>query len=299
MPPIRKAVITAAGRGTRHYPATNSVQKELFPLVDRDRVTKPTIQIIAEEALSAGIESICIVTAKGGQEQFQRHFAPIPAADQPAFRGKEAALRQSAHLADLGRRITYACQDSPEGFGHAVYCAREFVGDEPFLLMLGDHLYLSGEERSCAQQLADAFKACRATVTAVQRTPTEQLHLFGTIGGETTDTPGLYRAAALYEKPSADYAREHLRTPGLPEDTYLCLFGLYAFTPGIFDCLEELIANDIRERGEIQLMSAQAMLRAREPYFACEINGARYDMGVPEGYVETQIAFARAAGIMP
>ena len=292
MPAIRKAVITAAGRGTRHYPATNAVQKEMFPLVDRDGVTKPTIQFVVEEALSAGIEQVCIVTSPGADAQIRAHFQPIPAADLPAYQGKAWALAQSERLAEMQARISYAIQETPEGFGHAVYCAREFVGEEPFLLMLGDHVYISREERSCARQVTDCFSACGATVTAVQQTPASQLHLFGTIRGELAGAPGLYRAAALHEKPTQEYAREHLITPGLPPDTYLCLFGLYAFTAGIFGCLEEQIASDARERGEIQLMSAQAMLRDREPYFACEVNGQRYDMGVPEGYIETQMALA-------
>jgi UTP--glucose-1-phosphate uridylyltransferase len=290
MKKVRKAVITAAGRGTRHYPATNAVQKEMFPLVDRDGVTKPTIQLVVEEALSAGIQEVCIVTSPGADAQIRAHFQPIPDANLPAYQGKAWALEQSERLADMAARISYATQETPEGFGHAVHCARGFVGEEPFLLMLGDHVYISREERSCARQVTDRFTACGATVTAVQQTPASQLHLFGTIQGEPTGTPGLYRAAALYEKPSPECAREHLATPGLPPDTYLCLFGLYAFTPGIFSCLEEQISSDARQHGEIQLMSAQAMLRDREPYFACEVNGRRYDMGVPEGYIETQMA---------
>jgi len=139
---VRKAVITAAGRGTRQFPATRSVQKELLPLVDRDGIAKPTIQIIVEECLESGVEDICIVVAKGEAGPFQRHFSRLSDDERRAFRNKEWALAQADALRRMQERITYVEQDSPEGYGHAVYQARAFVGDEPFLLLLGDHIYI-------------------------------------------------------------------------------------------------------------------------------------------------------------
>ncbi|MFQ6098787.1 MAG: UTP--glucose-1-phosphate uridylyltransferase [Armatimonadota bacterium] len=290
---VRKAVITAAGRGTRQYPATNVVQKELFPLVDRDGIAKPVIQLVAEEALESGIEEICIVTAPDGEPAFREHFRPLGGDKQAAFSDKDWALRQSETLPRLGRIISYAHQESQEGFGHAVYCARAFVGEEPFLLMLGDHVYISNERRRCARQLLDAFERHGCTVSSVQRTPASELHLFGAVGGEPLPgEPGMFRVTELKEKPSPDYARAHLRVSGLGEDEYLCFFGMHVFTPGIFNCLREHIKGDVRERGEIQLTSAQDLLRQREQYLACEIDGLRLDMGVPEGYVQTQVALA-------
>jgi UTP--glucose-1-phosphate uridylyltransferase len=294
---VRKAVITAAGRGTRQYPASSTVQKEMFPLVDRDGLTKPTIQIIAEEALASGIEELCIVTAPGDEEQYRRHFSGLAGDVLPAFGSREWALRESAQLAEIERRLTYVIQESPEGYGHAVYCSREFVGDEPFLLLLGDHVYVSaeqidGEEVRCSRQVLQVFEREGTTVSAVKRTPEDMLHLFGTVQGRPLDAPRLYEVAAIREKPTPDYADEHLRTPGLRRGEYLCFFGMQVFTPSIFDCLEHLIRSDVRERGEFQLTSAQALLRDRERYLAYEALGDRYDMGVPYGYVETQIALA-------
>ena len=291
---VRKAVITAAGRGTRQYPASSTVQKEMFPLVDRDGLTKPTIQIIAEEALDSAIEELCIVAAPGDEEQYRQHFRGLSSQLLPAYKGKEWALRESERLADIERRLTYVIQETQEGYGHAVYCARDFVGDEPFLLLLGDHVYISGNAERCSQQVLRVFEREGATVSAVKRTPEEMLHLFGTVRGEPLPGPSgrLYEVTAIKEKPTPEYAEEHLRTPGLRRGEYLCFFGMQVFTPAIFDCLEYHIRHDIRERGEIQLTSAQEMLRQRERYLAYEAVGDRYDMGVPYGYVETQIALA-------
>ncbi len=292
---VRKAVITAAGRGTRQYPASTTVQKEMFPLVDVDGLTKPTIQIIAEEAFAAGIEEVCIVTAPGDDEMYHRHFRGLTDDLLPAFRGKEWALHESAQLARMERALTYVAQPSPEGYGHAVFSAREWVGDEPFLLLLGDHVYLTRDPagRRCARQGGAVFGQVGQTVSAVKRTPERQLGLFGAVRGEPlAETPGLYAVTTLIEKPSVERARRELRTPGLRADEYLCFFGMSVFSPAIFDCLGYLIAHDLRERGEFQLTSAQALLAEREPYLAFEALGDRYDMGVPAGLVETQLALA-------
>ena len=293
MPRVRKAVITAAGRGTRLYPASTTVQKEMFPLVDRDGLTKPVIQIIAEEAVDAGVEEICIVVSPGDEELYRRHFHGIAESLLPAFEGKEWALEESRKLDRLEQMMTFVTQDSPEGYGHAVHCARDFVGGEPFLLLLGDHVYITADHKSCARQVVDTFGACGCSVSTVRRTPEEMLHLFGTVTGERVSSdPHIYEITDIIEKPPIEVAEQRLATEGLRRGQYLCFFGMHVFTPGIFDCLEHHIRHDIRERGEIQLTSSQKMLAERERYVAFEAKGERYDMGVPFGYVETQIALA-------
>ncbi|GAC1434787.1 MAG: sugar phosphate nucleotidyltransferase [Chloroflexota bacterium] len=292
---VRKGVITAAGRGTRQYPASNTVQKEMFPLVDVDGLTKPTIQIIAEEALDAGIEELCIVTAPGDEEMYRRHFQSISGDLLSAFRGKEWALQESEKLARIEQSLSYATQTTPEGYGHAVYAAREWVGDEPFLLLLGDHVYITADStgRRCARQVVDVFERTGQTVSAVKRTPERLLHLFGTVRGEPLPgAPATYRVTAMVEKPSPERAAQDLRTPGLNPGDYLCFFGMHVFTPAVFDCLAYNIAHDVREKGEFQLTAAQAMVAEREPYLAFETQGERYDMGIPFGLAETQLALA-------
>ena len=288
---IRKGVITAAGRGTRQYPASQTVQKELFPLVDVDGYAKPTVQILVEELLASGIEEVCIVANPANVEPMRRHFQGPPPNISP---GKEWMRPLSDALADMAGRLTFVVQESQEGYGHAVYQARKWVGDEPFLLTLGDHIYFSDNDVRCARQVMTAYETHQAPMTSVSRVPEAQLYRYGTLAGTLLPgtQPPVYRLRALFEKPTAEYARAHLRTPGVPEGEYLVHFGTHAFPPLIFDCLEHLISRDQRVKGEIQLTSAQELLLERGQYLACEVAGVRYDMGIPEGLIETQIALA-------
>jgi UTP--glucose-1-phosphate uridylyltransferase len=295
MAKVRKAVITAAGRGTRQYPASTAVQKEMFPLVDRDGLTKPVIQIIGEEAIESGIEELCIVTAPGEEKLYRDYFRRLDDSMVKAFRGKDWAILESEKLAAFGERLRFAEQHTPEGFGHAVYQARKFVGDEPFLLLLGDHVYISDTKERCAQQIIRVFEqylldAC----TSVQPTLERLLHLFGTIRSKPIEpAKGIYRAELIIEKPSIDVAREQLTTPGLPAGNYLCHFGMHVFGPRIFDSLEYLMKNNIREKGEFQLTAAQEHLRQQtDKYWVLNVQGQRYDTGIPYGLMETQLALA-------
>ena len=291
---VRKAVITAAGRGTRQYPATNTLQKELFPLVDVDGYAKPTLQIIVEEALASGIEEICVVANPANIEPIRRHFHGLTAAQKSGqFAGKGWALALSDALDDMALRLTFVVQEHQEGYGHAVYQARAWVGDEPCVVLLGDHAYRSFSEQRCARQVIQTYEQYLAPVSSVTRTPEAQLHRYGTVAGRPLGgDPPVYEVSAMAEKPTVEQARAGLRTEGLPEDEYLCFFGIHVFPPAIFECLEHLFQHDIRQKGEYQLTSAQALLFERTRYLVSEVQGERYDMGIPEGLIETQIALA-------
>lgn len=290
---VTRAVITAAGRGTRMFPATRTLQKEMIPLVDRDGWCKPTLQLVVEEALDSGIEQVLIVTRPGLELVLRRHFRALDEQELARYAGRPAALAQAERLAQMEQAISYALQPSPEGYGHAVYCAREFIGNQPFLLLLGDHLYVSRKDRRCARQLLDVFEHYGCPLSGVERTPAENLCHFGTVAGEPLPgCPGVWEARALYEKPTPEYARECLRSPGLPAETYLTFLGMHVFTPDLFDCLEEMIRENRRERDEFQLTTAQEMLRSRRRYLAAEVQGSRHDMGNPAGFIETQRALA-------
>ncbi len=295
MAKVRKAVITAAGRGTRQYPASTAVQKEMFPLVDRDGLTKPVIQIIGEECIDSGIEEICIITQPGEEKQYREYFKRLDNDMVKSFRGKDWAILESEKLGAFGERLHFAEQHSPEGFGHAVYQAKNFVGSEPFLLLLGDHVYISDIKDRCARQLIKVYEQYMLdTVTGVQPTIEKQLHLFGTIKGAPIEpAKGIYKAELIIEKPSIEVAREKLASPGLPAGNYLAHFGMHVFSPRIFDSLEYLIKNNLRDKGEIQLTAAQEHLRQQTDKYWCLITqGQRYDTGIPYGLMETQLALA-------
>jgi len=295
MSKVRKAVITIAGRATRQYPASSAVQKAMFPLVDRDGLTKPVIQIIGEEAIDSGIEEICMVVQPGDEKMYREYFRRLSDADAKRFRGKDWALLESEKLGAFGERLHFVEQKSPEGFGHAVYQAKSFVGGDPFLLLLGDHVYISDIKDRCALQCIRVFENYMLdAVTGVQPTMERMLHLFGTIRGDPIEpSRGIYRAELIIEKPSIEVAREKLVTPGLPAGNYLSHFGIHVFGPRIFDSLEYLIKNDIRERGEFQLTAGQEHLRQQgNKYWVLVTRGQRYDTGIPYGLMETQLALA-------
>lgn len=298
MKQVKKAVITAAGRGTRQYPASSAVQKEMFPLVDMDGLAKPVIQIIGEEAIAAGVEEICIVTQPGEETQYRQYFKRMNEETLKAFKGKDWAIQASEKLQEFGDRLHFVSQDKPDGYGHAVYQARKFVGNDPCLLMLGDHIYISAERDNCAKQLIQKYNEADVdAMSAVQATPGKLLNLFGTLKGDAIDLArGIYRVDAIYEKPSEEYANQHLRTQGLPPGLFLCHFGMHVFPSQIFDAIGYHIDNNIREKGEIQLTNAQEYMRTKlvKSYGACTISGQRFDTGIPYGLMESQLALALA-----
>lgn len=292
---ITRAVITAAGRGARQYPASDTVQKAMLPIVDRDGLTKPVLQIIAEEAIDSGIEEICVVSAPGDEAYYRHQFRSYAANLRSAFRGVAWAEEQARRLVDLEARLRFAVQPEPEGYGHAVWCAREFVGREPFLLLLGDHLYISRGPRRCARQLLDLAADQECAVSAVQATREHLIHHYGTIQGKRLpDRPDVYVIDEVVEKPTLTLAELRLQVPGLRAGHYLCFFGMHVLTATVIDLLDDLVKRDVREHGQIQLSTALNALARRETYLALETQGARYNLGVTFGTVEAQIAFALA-----
>ncbi len=290
---ISKAVITAAGRGARQYPASDTVQKAMSPLVDRDGLTKPVLQIIAEEALESGIEEIRVVSAPGDEEVYRAHLRNYASNLRAASPDAEWADDQARRLIELERRLSFVAQDEPKGYGHAVWRAREFVGDEPFLLLLGDHIYLSSEPRRCARQLIDLAEAETCAVSAVQATREHLIHQYGTLAGRRLpQRSDVYAIDEIIEKPNPTLAELRLQVPGLRAGHYLCFFGMHVLTPSVFDILDELVRDDVLEHGSIQLTTALDILAHREKYLALETRGSRFNLGVKFGAVEAQIALA-------
>lgn len=292
---IQKAIIPIAGYGTRLFPATKAVPKALFPIIARDGLAKPIIQLIIEEALTAGIEEVCLVAQPHQVEPIADYFSgTVPA----AIREKTELAMQADRLAEIGERLHFAIQTEPQGFGHAIYCAKAFADGEPVMILLGDHLYLSETDVSCAKQLVDIYAQVGTSVTSLDICDESELHLNGIVHGYSRGTlpvsnsARLFRLTHIAEKPTVDVARETLRVEGLPPQQYLCNFGIDLLTPLLFDILEHHYRNTIVTHGEIQLRDAMAELIRREGMDGYRVAGQRYDTGNPQELLKTVLAFA-------
>lgn len=254
---IRKALITAAGPQQRRLP--------LQSLTDRDGATKPALAIILDEFLAAGLEQVGLVLRPG---------------DRPAY---------EALLGPYAERLTYLEQPAPNGYGHAVLCGREFVGNEPFLLQVSDHLYVSRSGKSCTAQLLEVAEAEACAVSAVQATHESLLRFYGTVSGSLV--PGrtaLYQVDSVIEKPTPTVAEQQCVVPGLRSGHYLCFFGMHVLTPTVFTLLNEAAAR--AQGGAFTLTPTLAALAAREKYLAAELAGRRANLEAPFGLLRAQIA---------
>ena len=290
---VRKAVIPAAGFGTRLFPASKAIKKELFPIIDQSGKPKPVIMAIVEEAINAGIEEVCLVVQDRDRELFERFFKTPPLIENFNKLSQEDQ-EYSQYLMDLGQRISFVTQDVQEGFGHAVFCAREWVNNEPFLLMLGDYLYASDNEVSCARQILDVYDRVEHSVVGLQMTSADQLHKLGCVTGTWQEPDTRLSITEFYEKPTVEYARQHLHVEGMEEDNFLTVFGMYVLVPEIFDYLEENIAHSLRERGEFQLTSCLDKLRKEGNFAGYVVKGRCFDIGVPEAYRQAMIDYRNA-----
>lgn len=291
-PKVRKAVIPAAGFGTRLFPATKATKKELFPVIDADGIAKPAILIIVEEALNAGIEEVFIIVQRDDLDDFRSFFNSQISIENfnklpPMFQD------YSRRLLQMGQSVRFIIQENQEGFGHAVYNTRAHIGNEPFLLMLGDHIYRSNTNVSCARQMVEAYNQHGQSVVGLKRTPEDQISSFGVVCGNWVEEDHLLNITEFAEKPNLDYARNNLRVANVPEGEYLTVFGQYIIKPEIFDFLETNIHNNVRERGEFQLTSALDRLRQSDGFQGLVIDGRRFDIGIPEHYLETLQEFSR------
>jgi UTP-glucose-1-phosphate uridylyltransferase/mevalonate kinase len=289
---VRKAVIPAAGFGTRLFPATKAVKKELFPVIDREGRVKPVILAIIEEALATGIEEIGVIIQASDRALFE-DFLHTPPTIENLNKLSQANREYSEYLLGIGHRVSFIIQDAQEGFGHAVYCARDWVGGEPFLLLLGDHLCASGSETSCARQLLDTYEHFNRSVVGLKVSPEEEIGNFGCVSGVWEEPGAVLTVTEVAEKPDLAYAREHLQVEGLSEDRFLTLFGQYVLTPRIFEYLEENISRNIREHGEFQLTSCLDRLRREDGLTGYVVRGRAFDIGNPETYLRTITEFGK------
>jgi UTP--glucose-1-phosphate uridylyltransferase len=265
---IRKAVITAAG------PTQDRLPLQRF--VDLDGTEKTALQIILEEIVAAGIEEVAIVVRHGSQQVY-----------------REAA-------GDYSRLLVFVEQPAPRGYGEALHRAAAFVGNQAFLHLVSDHLYIShpragARPRRCTQQLVEAARAENCSVSAVQPTRESMLRYYGVVGGSPiAGRAGLYRIERVLEKPTPTVAEQQLVVPGLRAGHYLCLFGMHVLTPQVMELLGQLVAESPTVNGDAPIMLTPALARLAQcgRYLAMELDGTRYNIGVKYGLLTAQLALA-------
>ncbi len=256
---LNKAVITAAGPDQTRLP--------LQRFVDLDGSEKTALQIIVEELSAAGVKEVAVVVRPGDQAAYTDTAANLPI------------------------DLAFIEQPAPRGYGHALCCAAPFIGDQPFVHLVSDHLYISGESRRCTQQLIEMARAEDCAVSAVQPTRENMLAYYGTIGGRRVEgRSDLYAIEKVVEKPTPTEAEQQLLVPGLRAGHYLCLFGMHVLTPLVMEILTEHVGQSNGK--SIGLSPALSQLAARERYLALELNGTRYNIGVKYGLLMAQLALA-------
>ncbi|MDE5413781.1 UTP--glucose-1-phosphate uridylyltransferase GalU [Alkalihalobacterium chitinilyticum] len=266
---VRKAIIPAAGLGTRFLPATKAMPKEMLPIVD-----KPTIQYIIEEAIESGIEDIIIVTGKG-KRSIEDHFDHSFELEQNLLeKGKFELLdevQKSSKLVD----IHYIRQKEPKGLGHAIWCARKFIGNEPFAVLLGDDIVSA--DKPCLQQMMEQYERYNASIIGVQHVTDEEVSRYGIVDASPIGER-FYNVSNLVEKPKREEAPSNL-----------AILGRYILSPKIFEILNN---QQPGAGGEIQLTDAISGLNKQEAVYAYDFEGIRYDVGEKMGFIQTTIEFA-------
>lgn len=292
---VKKAVITAAGRGARLYPMADTVQKATLPIIDIDGLQKSVIQIIAEEALESGIEEVCIVCAPGDEARYLSNFRTQHDYLLKSY-GKELwAEKEAAIIDNLLNRLSFAVQKEPHGYGHAVLSANDFVKQDPFLLLLGDYLYVSDEKLRCAKQLIELAEKENCSVSAVNPTLEHLIPNYGTLKcSPVPNGMGVYSVDKIIEKPSLSKAELMLQTPGLRAGYYLCFFGMHVFTADIMELLSSTYNAEHALENPLILTPALQELADKGKYLALEVKGRRYDTGKKYGLLKAQIALGLA-----
>jgi UTP--glucose-1-phosphate uridylyltransferase len=266
---VKKAIIPAAGLGTRFLPATKAMPKEMLPIVD-----KPTIQYIIEEAIESGIEDIIIVTGKG-KRAIEDHFDHSCELEQNLFDKGKFDLLDEVQKASKMVDIHYIRQKEPKGLGHAIWCARKFIGNEPFAVLLGDDIVTA--EKPCLKQMMEQYERYNASILGVQTVPNHEVSRYGIVDGSCIGER-FYSVNSLVEKPKQEEAPSNL-----------AIMGRYILNPRIFEILSNQKPG---AGGEIQLTDAIAVLNEYEAVYAYDFDGTRYDVGEKFGFIQTTIEFA-------
>jgi UTP--glucose-1-phosphate uridylyltransferase len=294
---VRRAIVPAAGLGTRHFPASRAVKKELFPVVGPDGIARALIHYHFLELIQAGIEQICVIVQPGEDRAIRSYLAGPDEAYLGRLSKTPALQAEARQMREILGRVHFAVQQTQEGYGHAVYQTKSFAAGEPVLLCLGDHLF-RGAPVSPYRELIEAAAISEGrSVSAVNRISPAELKGFGTIAGRRRpQQPRLIDVSLIIEKPDVSTARAKLRVDSLPDDVFLGWFGMHLLAPSIYDVLEKMIRDNVRDNGEFQLTRAQELQRKQDGYLALEMtNAQRFDFGVPDDFLHSLRAFRNPA----
>lgn len=291
---VKRAIIPLAGFGTRVFPATKCMKKCFLPILDRDGILKPALLIMLEELEQAGIEEICLVIGEEDQEEFKAFFGPLSQENYDKLPADKKKILKV--IRTFGEKITYIIQKERAGFGHAVWLCKKFTQDEPVLLMLGDFLYRSREDRNCCKQVIDAFVERGRTMVSIQEVPLEMVVHYGILSGEWENAEeSIMKVDAMYEKPTDDYAEEYLGViNNRKEKKYYATFGQYILTKDVFEELETSIKLGKKEGGEYQLTSALETVREKVGMDAFVPDGDCFDIGLPETYYKAFTEYCKS-----
>ena len=295
---VRKAIIPVAGFGTRMFPETRFIKKEFCPLVDKDGLVKPILLILLEELDRIGIEEICIIL-NPEEEQLYEQILLTPIADNHYSKLPDNMKKYEEKIQRIIRKIRFAHQDKPMGFGHAVFQASEFAGNDPVLLLLGDTVYSSNTSIPCTQQLLNAYEIYGCPTVALQNVKLEDVGNYGIFSGNWEDKEETaLRCRKIMEKPNSAIAKEYLNVPSKKSsDNYYAAFGAYVLTKEVFDQLDYAITNHIvNSKGEVELTDALAHVGEKMTLMGCVIDGTSYDLGNAAAYRKTVSEFGQSQG---
>ena len=283
---VRKAIIPVAGFGTRLYPATRNFKKDFFPIPCADGMVRPVILILLEELVKSGVEEICLVLGSKEERQLYKDFFEKPLSEEHLSKLNAEAQEYENRILDIGKRLRYVYQTEKRGFGHAVYQAADFAGNEPVLLMLGDTLYRSNTNKPCALQLIERYERYNQLLVSIHSVPLTEVSHYGILSGVWEDKERtVLNVSVMNEKPKASYAEDFLgvrNSEGQKE--YYSVFGQYILTPDVFaqlasDIAQADAAGDVTR--EIELTAALDSVRQKSGMMGVRLNGYMYDMGNP------------------
>lgn len=294
---IRKAIIPVAGFGTRLYPETRFLKKDFFPVVDKDGQVKPIILILIEECLAAGIEDICLVLGDEKEREVYKQFFETKISEEHLSKLPMEKLKYEEHILRVGKKLHYVYQAEKNGFGDAIYRCKDFVNNEPVLLLLGDTLYKSNTNKCCAMQFIELYDKYNKAMVSINEIPLEKVSYYGIISGTWANSKhNVLEMSNITEKPTVAYAEEYLGV-GSPKDgkkRYFNVFGQYILTPEVFEQLGHNIKNGIlSNRGEVELTTALEQVRERDGMMGVVLDGEMFDMGIPDELRNTLYNFGK------